>query len=158
MSGKSVFVAGPFKGMINADSGEVSASSREWFEGLMAHLERAGWVVHNAHRREAWGSQMLQPQECTRIDFQEISASDLLVAIPGPPMSPGTHVELGWASALQKPIVVVTDDIEAEAFLVRGLSSLTRVEVVSRTSPSLHAEVMAAANRLLDVSTAEMNA
>lgn len=44
----------------------------------------------------------MTPQQCTKIDFEEISTCDLFVAFPGSPASPGTHIEIGWASALKK--------------------------------------------------------
>jgi nucleoside 2-deoxyribosyltransferase len=69
----------------------------------------------------------MAPEECTKIDFDEISACDRFVAYPGAIASPGTHVELGWASALGKDITLLLQDGVEYAFLVRGLPVLTRV-------------------------------
>lgn len=44
----------------------------------------------------------MTPLQCTKIDFDEISTCDLFAAFPGSPASPGTHIEIGWASALKK--------------------------------------------------------
>lgn len=52
------------------------------------------------------------------------------MAMPGAPASAGTHVELGWASALGKPIVLLLERGHEYAGLVTGLGSVTSVTSV----------------------------
>jgi hypothetical protein len=103
---------------------------RARYEALIGHLEGRGYAVHNAHRREAWGARFLEPEECTRLDFVEIRGADLFVALPGAPAYPGTHIEIGWASAFGKPIVLLLEENRTYAFLVRGLHAVARVTYV----------------------------
>ena len=127
---RSVFVAGPFKALVDPATGEMDASHKERLLRLIDFFERRGVTVYNAHRREAWGKEFLAPEECTRIDFEEIGAADLFVALPGSPASPGTHVEIGWASALRKPLVLLLEEDREYAFLVRGLPEVARARLV----------------------------
>lgn len=128
---QSVFVAGPFKGLVDPQTGVVPAGARAALNGVIEHFEHRGYRIFNAHRREHWGARMLEPEACTRLDFEEISACDLFVAFPGAPASPGTHVEIGWATALGKRIVLFLEAGRAHAHLVTGLGSIAEVAYVS---------------------------
>ncbi|GAA2979862.1 nucleoside 2-deoxyribosyltransferase [Actinokineospora diospyrosa] len=121
-----VFLGGPFKALVDAD-GVMRPDERARLESIIAGLESAGHTVYNAHRREGWGAKFLTPAECTRLDLDEITASDVFVAFPGSPASPGTHIEIGWASALGKPVVLLLEEGVEYAFLVRGLHTVTNV-------------------------------
>jgi nucleoside 2-deoxyribosyltransferase len=120
---RSVFLGGPFKAVVDAN-GTMRPEERSRLEKLIAGLEAAGYTVFNAHRRESWGARFMTPQECTRLDFEQISASEVFVAFPGCPASPGTHIEIGWASALGKPVVLLLEQDAEYAFLVRGLHTV----------------------------------
>lgn len=127
-----MFVGGPFKALVDVD-GKMRPEERSRLEKLIAGLEAAGNTVYNAHRRESWGAEFLSPEECTRLDFEEISASDVFVAFPGSPASPGTHIEIGWASALGKPVVLLLEEGAEYAFLVRGLHTVGNVTSLTLT-------------------------
>ena len=129
MSLPRVFLGGPFKGLVD-ESGTMRPEERVRYEALIAGLEGAGCHVDNAHRRESWGAAFLSPEECTRRDFDEIAASDVVVAFPGSPPSPGTHVEIGWASALGKPLVLLLEKDTEYAFLIQGLGTVAAVAYV----------------------------
>ncbi|MEV6719597.1 nucleoside 2-deoxyribosyltransferase [Streptomyces xanthochromogenes] len=144
----SVFLGGPFKALVDSD-GAMNAAARTRFEVLIERLEAEGYHVYNAHRRESWGAKFLTPDECTRLDYDEISASSVFVAIPGHPASPGTHIEIGWASALGKPIVLLLEEGVDYAFLVRGLHTVADVTCLTiGDTDHLATEVVDAVNRL----------
>ncbi|GHF55284.1 hypothetical protein GCM10010218_40920 [Streptomyces mashuensis] len=135
---RSVFLAGPFLGLLDPATGEMPGDARAPFDILIKHFEAQGISVHNAHRREAWGARLMRPEECTRIDQDEIRRADAFVALPGAPASPGTHIEMGWASAFGKPIVLLLERGRDYTFLVQGLHTVATVEYV------LHTDVAAA--------------
>lgn len=144
----SVFLGGPFKALVDAD-GAMNTEARTRFETLIERLEAENYHVYNAHRRESWGAKFLTPDECTRLDYDEISASTVFVAFPGHPASPGTHIEIGWASALGKPIVLLLEDGVDYAFLVRGLHTVADVTYLTiGDTESLAEEVIDTVNRL----------
>ncbi|WP_269147326.1 nucleoside 2-deoxyribosyltransferase [Planococcus antarcticus] len=64
------------------------------------------------------------------MDFKEISICDLFVAFPGSPASPGTHIEIGWASALNKPIILLLEEEKDYAFLIKGLGTVANVTFI----------------------------
>lgn len=69
--------------------------------------------------------------------------------LPWPPRFPGTHIEIGWASALGKPIVLLLEDGADYAFLVRGLHTVADVTYLTISdAQSLADEVIATVNRL----------
>ncbi|MGW0997784.1 nucleoside 2-deoxyribosyltransferase [Streptomyces sp. NPDC002523] len=128
---RRVFLAGPFKALVSQDTGVLENRFRTRFESLIHALEADGYEVYNAHRREGWGADFLTPDECTRLDYDEIRASDVFVAFPGAPASPGTHIEIGWASALGKPIVLLLEEGAEYAFLIQGLHTVADVHYVT---------------------------
>ncbi|WP_326847608.1 nucleoside 2-deoxyribosyltransferase [Bacillus vallismortis] len=131
MTTKKVFLAGPFKSLVDVNTGLMSLYEREKLESLISFFENEGWLVHNAHKREGWGKDFMTPQQCTKIDFDEIRSCDLFVAFPGSPASPGTHIEIGWASALKKKIVLLLENERDYAFLIQGLSVVADVEYIN---------------------------
>jgi hypothetical protein len=139
------FLAGPFKGILDAETGMIGAFERDRYEALINHLDARGYSVHNAHKRESWGANFLTPEECTRLDYENIRDCDLFVAFPGHPASPGTHVEIGWASAFGKPMILLLEERNTYAFLVQGLHVVGDVSYVSMPTGKIGLEHFATA-------------
>jgi nucleoside 2-deoxyribosyltransferase len=154
-----LFLAGPFKALVSNESSGMSESDISIFMSIIEFFEGRGWEVHCAHRREQWGREFMTPAECTVIDYNEIASSDVLVAFPGVPASPGTHVELGWASAMKKPIVLLMEADGEYAFLVRGLEEITAIKHVKFTGNGPeNLEILSAINDLVpELSDAELS-
>ncbi|MFJ2867438.1 nucleoside 2-deoxyribosyltransferase [Kitasatospora sp. NPDC087314] len=133
---RSLFLAGPFIQLLDPATGLMPDDARAPFDLLIKHFEAQGVAVHNAHRREAWGEELMRPEQCTKLDQDEIRKADLFVALPGFPASPGTHIEIGWASAFGKPIVLLLERGREYTFLVQGLHTVATVEQVVYTDLS----------------------
>jgi hypothetical protein len=98
---------------------------------VIERLRRAGWQILSAHLTEDFGESMtaFTPDIVTKRDFGWVIESDVYVAVlptdpTGVPVfSGGTCIELGWASALRVPILVLWDEWNRENYshLVRGL-------------------------------------
>ncbi|WP_370875903.1 nucleoside 2-deoxyribosyltransferase [Caldalkalibacillus uzonensis] len=127
---KKIFLAGPFKSLMDPRSGEMDKRFRKQYEELIEFFESKGYTVHNAHKREKWGKAFMTPEECTKIDFEEIRSCDYFVAFPGSPPSPGTHIEIGWASAFGKHILLLLEHGQDYAFLIRGLHAVADVTFI----------------------------
>lgn len=136
----SVFVCGPFTALIDADTGVVPENARWPLIRVIEHFERGGFEVLSAHRIEGWGAVEATAEDCTGRDFDWITAADVIVAFPGAPASPGTHVEIGWASALRRPLVLVLEPGEQHALLVLGLGRLCEAQYVSYAESDLFLE------------------
>lgn len=128
--GKKMFLAGPFKRLVDSKTGIMEKHEKQKLLNLISFFETRGFSVHNAHKREGWGKDFMTPEECTEIDFKEISTCDLFVAFPGVPASPGTHIEIGWASALNKPIILLLEEEKDYAFLINGLGTVANVTFI----------------------------
>jgi hypothetical protein len=107
----------------------LTATARSLLEALIRVLHERGWGVDNAHARENWGADWMQPDECTPLDFHGVTTADLLIAIPGSPASGGVHVEIGWASAMGVPVLLLLEQDAEYSHLVRGLDGVPRAEV-----------------------------
>ena len=130
----TVFVGGPIQYAVKSD-GSFHAGTRGAIERVIASLADAGHEVLSAHVYENFGemdvSGMFQ-QVCLR-DHLWMRQCDVFVAVL--PLdqdgnvihSAGTSVELGWASALGKPIVLVCDTEPKYSHLVIGLDAVARV-------------------------------
>lgn len=126
-----IYVGGPFQARLVDGELKVDDEYRALYEDLIDCFEDRGWHVFNAHRREAWGAQMLPARTLTSMDYQDVSCCDVFVATPGAdPMSPGTHIEIGWASALGKRIFLLTEHGRDYAALVTGLPAVSDVTFV----------------------------
>jgi aminoglycoside phosphotransferase (APT) family kinase protein len=137
MKVRTVFVAGPFFKLIDPLTGRMPPRDQALVEGLLAHFESAGARVFNAHRREKWGTETLPPDVFTKLDYDEIRASDLLVVMPGSPPSPGTHIELGWASAMGVPMVLLLDPTGEYSGMVTGMGGIVPTATVKLIDKSV---------------------
>ncbi|MGB8456004.1 MAG: nucleoside 2-deoxyribosyltransferase [Anaerocolumna sp.] len=126
-----IFLAAPFKSLVDENNLIMDDKSKEQISNLIIYLENKGFHVHNAHKREQWGQQFMPPDQCTQIDFNQISDCDILIAFPGNPPSPGTHIEIGWASALDKRIfLLLHESINNYAYLIQGLHTVANITYI----------------------------
>ncbi|MGX7826457.1 nucleoside 2-deoxyribosyltransferase [Actinokineospora sp. 24-640] len=126
----TVFVGGPFKGLIDPVTGAIDPRARHRYTRLIEFFSAQGCGVFNAHTTEGWGQNLVPDTECTARDLAWMRDCDVFVAFPGAPASPGTHVEIGWASALGKPMVLVLEPGVEHAALVTGLHAVAPVVYV----------------------------
>lgn len=102
---------------------------RTLLEGVEGLLTKAGHSIFLAHRREAFGAALMDAETCTPLDMLELQRADLLVAIPG--FSYGVHIEIGWAIASYKPIVLLRRQSEPETTpLIAGLPTVAHCQTV----------------------------
>lgn len=126
----TVFVGGPFKGLVDPVTGVIDPAFQRRYARVNDHFRGHGWRVLNAHEEEGWGAAMVRAADCTGRDLRWMRECDVFVAFPGDPASPGTHVEIGWASALGRPTVLVLDRGAVYADLVTGLHGVAPVAFV----------------------------
>ncbi|MCK4327328.1 MAG: nucleoside 2-deoxyribosyltransferase [Candidatus Diapherotrites archaeon] len=125
-----IFLAGPFTAKICPDEGAMRHDDISLVQGLISLFEVKGHEVFSAHRREDYGRALLPPHECTQKDYEEMKSCDIVVAHPGNPPSGGVHIELGWASVLGKPSILLLEHGKDYSPLVHGLGSLSEVEYI----------------------------
>lgn len=133
--GKSVFLSAPFSSVLDEHKGNFPPEVRERIETIIDRLEAREWIVFNSHRRERWGADLDTPYAALRNDLEAIASAERLVAVVGTPPSPGVQLEIGFALACGKPVVIVNDNANSHdlPYLIRGV-------IEHESSSLLHAE------------------
>lgn len=125
---RKAYLAAPYRKWATDVPGRVYGVMEEQrkmgdLEALEAVLASRGFDVCVPHRDEGnWGVVYLDPAVVTRRCFDRIRAADLVVAVPGD--SRGVHVELGYAAALGKRLVIFLSESERESTLLPGVMSV----------------------------------
>jgi nucleoside 2-deoxyribosyltransferase len=127
---KKIFIGGPFKAYVNPQTNKMEEKYKKKFLNLIQFFQDRGYETHNAHQRELWGENFWEPEECTKYDYEEIASSDVFLAFPGSPASPGTHIEIGWACVLKKKIILLMQEGSYYAHLVKGLHTVGDVHYI----------------------------
>ncbi len=122
MIDKKVFIACPISK--HFDKGIVEESYKKFIEELYNELKNNYREVFLALEREKYGKARMEGHICTPLDFKEMKDADLLIAIPEDSM--GVAVEIGWASALKKEIVVVLDKKYKTSPLIENINTITK--------------------------------
>ena len=123
---RRVFLAAPFTQLVRRENGtDTIGSFKAVLQGVIELFESKNLHVFNAHRREAWGQSLENPKQALSRDLEEMARADLVVAIVGSPPSPGVQLELGYAIAFQKPILVLCKRGDFVPYLNGGLDAVT---------------------------------
>jgi hypothetical protein len=119
-----IFLAAPFtQNLRPKGQGGLPEDYRRGLSKIIELFEAKNCSVSNAHKREVWGERLDDPASALRYDLEGVALCDVLVAIIGLPPSPGVQLEIGYAIALHKPIVVIHQRDQFIPYLIRGLGS-----------------------------------
>jgi hypothetical protein len=116
---KTIFLSAPFTQLM-IDGGLPAAVQKD-LNFVIDHLEGEGWLVDNAHRREHWGTRLDSPLRAVGADLRGIEKAHILIAILGSPPSPGVQLEIGYALARNKKLVIVAEANDPMPYLIRGV-------------------------------------
>lgn len=153
-----IFLACPFTGYLRHDGSVpyIEPAFAQFIKGIDTALQNAGHEVFLALRVEEYGAKLRPPSVCTPFDMLEMQRADCVVALAED--SYGVHLELGWASAMDKPmVIVVPEGVRDTTPLLAGLTSVGRCIFVpapaeARTNmaaqAALHAALLAAVQEL----------
>lgn len=124
------FLAYSFSALIDSKTGLVDEKNRQFLEDMRNSILDKKADIFLAHFREKWGKELMTADECTFDDFKEMKESDVVLAFPGNPISGGVHIELGWASALNKKIYLFLEKNASYSPLIEGMKTITDVRIV----------------------------
>jgi hypothetical protein len=127
-----VFISCPFTGLCEKENYVVKKEYQPFFNNLIDLIKRYDMDYYLAIKRENWGVDHKGPQECTLSDYNGVKDSDFLIVIPGNTISNGisggVHIELGWASALNKKMHILLENNYNYSPVVMGLNTLCEVD------------------------------
>ncbi|HEX8454710.1 MAG TPA: hypothetical protein VF647_21700 [Longimicrobium sp.] len=122
-----IFFACPITGYLRHDGPvpSVEPAYAHFIKGIDTALQHAGHDVFLALRLEEYGAKLRAASVCTPFDMLEMQRADCVVALAED--SYGVHLELGWASAMDKPMVIVVPEGGRDTTaLLAGLASVGR--------------------------------
>jgi nucleoside 2-deoxyribosyltransferase len=151
-----VFVGGPIQYAVRPD-GSFDSGTRTIIEQVIAALAERGNKVLSAHRYERFGQMDVSGkfrEVCLR-DYGWMKECDLFVAVlpldanGNVIVSSGTSIELGWASAMGKPIILVCDPAPKYSHLIIGLDAVANTLKIDINRPDLTSVLCAGVDRML---------
>lgn len=122
-----VFLAAPLMRLTGTADSVVTLSSRTRLTALRAALLCSGAAVFSAHHSDAWTVAGRVPEPRVPSDYRAMQSADLVLAYVGAPLSAGVSLELGWASALRKPVVLLVEEAVTYNPLIATIEQVTPV-------------------------------
>lgn len=120
-----IFISCPFISKI--DGNTIDKEYEKFTDNLFHTCKEFSRSVFMALKREDYGRKKLK-KYTVDLDFNEMKTCDLVICIPE--NSSGVAVELGWASALKKHIILLLKTDKKYSPLVRNIINLTTGEVI----------------------------
>lgn len=113
-----VFIGGPIQYILENES--AKSKMKLLISKLTKSIEMNSGVVLNAHTVEEFGEKLFlwDEKSITKRDFNWMLECDFFIALFASDIngkvlrSDGTHIEFGWATAMKKPAIIVTDSLK----------------------------------------------
>ena len=136
MSMPKAFISAPFTSKMSNKKyglyGEIpDGDYKRFLEDIETIVKNGGFSTFLPHRDISfWGRvPNLDLGECDKKYFDEIASSDIFIAYPE--RSRGVHIELGWAIAHKKRIVLLVRDGFDLGTVITGLKSVAEIDIIS---------------------------
>lgn len=124
----NIFISCPISKYFNSDN-QIDKDYVSFLEKVYQICSEKSSSVYLALKNEDYNIKDMDSDEvCTLKDYNALLNSDLIIAIPED--SQGVAVELGWASALNKRIIIAYEDKYLYSALIKALSVVTDVTLL----------------------------
>lgn len=124
---KKIFISCPYIKYINSVGYFDNDEYKTFIEQLYELCKKYADDVFMALKRDKYGEQPTKGYTCVH-DFRELENSDLVVAFPDDSM--GVAVEIGWASALEKKLILILNENQKYSPLVKDITKVTEGKTV----------------------------
>lgn len=121
MINKKMFIACPISKYLTEDG--IDNNFEIFIKDIIQFCRQYFKEVYIALEREEFGKKKMYGSDCTIPDYEAIKESDVLLAIPEDSM--GVSIEIGWASALKKEVIVLLDKNYKQTELCKAINSIT---------------------------------
>jgi nucleoside 2-deoxyribosyltransferase len=122
-----VFLAAPSLRLTGAVDGVFTLALRAKVTALREALLDAGVTVFSRHHDDCWTARTLGTGFRVPSGFRGMQSADVCFAYAESPLPIGVGMELGWASALRKPLVLLVDRAAAHNPMIATLEDVSPV-------------------------------
>jgi nucleoside 2-deoxyribosyltransferase len=122
-----VFLAAPSLRLTGPADGVFSLALRGRINAGREALLDAGVSVFSTHHDDVWATRGVGIGMRVPSAFRAMQSADLAIAYVGSPLSAGVGMELGWATALRKPVVLLVDKAVAHSPMISTLEEVSPV-------------------------------
>jgi len=133
----NVLLGGPIQYISNSDN-IIDTNKQGIIQSLINAMTSEGITVFSAHAEEQYGLKIPSVQEVCRRDFKWMNNCDVfcLMALDNGEhivRSDGSCIELGWASSMNKPILILVDPdmLDNASYLLQGLVDNFKIKTLS---------------------------
>jgi nucleoside 2-deoxyribosyltransferase len=129
-----VYIAAPFRRHTNEMEGRQYGQITDseliyFFERIEKVILDSGFETCLPHRdKGSWGKRYIQPADVAKMCFDSISDCDIVVVLAE--RSRGVHIEIGFAAAAKKPLLIFLKEGEVESGFYAGLDKQTKTKLV----------------------------
>ena len=118
---KKIYLASPISKYVRKG---MNKDYTETMDNIFKLLSNYGETYYPL-KKEAYGEDKTagSGNVCTKIDFDKVNEADLIVAFPED--SQGVSVEIGWASSVNKKILIFIDKNYHQSELIRFIDTIT---------------------------------
>lgn len=126
MENKKIFIACPISK--HFEKNKMDEDYQIFIKKLYRYIKEKYKNVFLALEREKYGQEKMSGEVCTPLDYKEMKDTDILLAIPEDSM--GVAIEIGWASAFHKNIILILDKKYKVSPLVENIDTVTNCKKV----------------------------
>lgn len=130
------YIAAPYTSKSSAPNNSHSAHGQiidtsyiNFLDMIESVIREQGFETFLPHRDlHNWGTADVDEDEIGKRSIDELKSSDLLVAYPE--QSVGVNIELGWASAFKKKILILLNENSRVSIMHSGLKGVTDSKII----------------------------
>ena len=126
MENKKIFIVCPISK--HFEKNKMDEDYQIFIKKLYRYIKEKYKNVFLALEREKYGQEKMSGEVCTPLDYKEMKDTDILLAIPEDSM--GVAIEIGWASAFHKNIILILDKKYKVSPLVENIDTVTNCKKV----------------------------
>lgn len=116
-----IFIACPITKHLTDDG--MNADFEKFIKSVHELCNNYSNNIFMALFRENYGKARMEDEVCTPLDFEEMCDTDIVIAIPED--SQGVAVEIGWASAMKKRLMLVLNENQRNSPLINAIGTVT---------------------------------
>jgi hypothetical protein len=140
-----VFLSVSYSSQVDS-TGKVIPAYRKELEAAIGALEKVNHEVYCAPREDRWTLNDTSPAEAFNVDMQNVANCELFIAFIGNRISAGIQMEIGYALANGKQIVLALPSTDELGYVNQGLVESGNAELIryeSQTSLIEHLKSLA---------------